>query len=60
MKMTKLHMRIAAIASAALASALLAACGGSSSAAAANPPPAVVAGLAMPTTVSVVTATHAN
>lgn len=60
MKMTKFHLRFAAIATAALASSLLAACGGSSSAAAANPPPAAVTGLAMPTTVSVVTATHAN
>jgi hypothetical protein len=66
MRMRKLQLRTHGIPGAAVVTVLLAACGGSSGTTAAapgsgsNPPPAAITGLAMPTTVSVVTATNAN
>jgi len=61
MRVSQLQMRIYCVISAALAAALLAGCGASSNTTAANgskPPPAAITGLAMPPTVSVVTATN--
>ena len=69
MKTIKLQMRIHGVAGAMLVSLLLSACGSTSGMSAAapsgpatnsKPPPVVITGLAMPGTVSVVTATNAN
>lgn len=61
--MTKRHEWILCAASGAVLAAMLAGCGGSSSAPATTPPPpppAQITGVAIPSNVSVVTATNSN